>query len=125
MIRTHGIGRLTDEPEIKYNQEGQVSVATFTLATDRRTSAGNKTDFVKHVAFGKNAEFAEKYLHKGTKMFIEGHLQTGSYEKDGVKHYTTDIAVDSFEFCEKKGEDKQNAAEQAEIADLQEKLPFK
>ena len=125
MIRTHGIGRLTDEPEIKYNQEGQVSVATFTLATDRRMSAGNKTDFVKHVAFGKNAEFVEKYLHKGTKMFIEGHLQTGSYEKDGVKHYTTDIAVDSFEFCEKKGEEKQNAAEQAEIADFQESLPFK
>ena len=125
MIRTHGIGRLTDEPEIKYSQEGTVSIATFTLATDRRTSAGNKTDFVKHVAFGKNAEFAEKYLHKGTKIFIEGHLQTGSYEKDGVKHYTTDIAVDSFEFCEKKGEEKQTADEQAEIDAIQESLPFK
>lgn len=126
MVRTHGIGRLTEEPEVRYTQDGKISVASFTLATDRYTTSGNKTDFIRHVAFGKNAEFAERYLHKGTKIFIEGHLQTGSYDKDGVKHYTTDIAVDSFEFCEKKGEDDHKAREQAEMMDvIQEELPFK
>lgn len=64
MIHTHEIGRLTDAPEIKYNADGNISVASFTTATDRYTSAGNKTDFVRHVAFGHNATFAERYLKR-------------------------------------------------------------
>lgn len=126
MIRTHGIGRLTDEPDIRYGQDGKISTATFTLATDRYSSAGNKTDFIRHIAFGYNATFAQNYLHKGTKIFIEGHIQTGSFEdKNGNKHYATDIVVDSFEFCEKKGEDDNKAREVAQAIDDQMELPFK
>ena len=125
MIRTHGIGRLTDEPDIRYGQDGKISNATFTLASDRHTSAGNKTDFVRHVAFGRSAEFAERYLHKGTKIFIEGHIVTGSYEKDGRKVYTTDVVVDEFEFCESKGEKAEQTRAEAIAIDDQVELPFK
>ena len=125
MIRTHGIGRLTDVPDIRYGQDGKISSASFSLATDRYTSSGNKTDFVRHVAFGHNAEFAERYLRKGTKIFIEGHIVTGSYEKDGRKVYTTDVVVDEFEFCEKKGEQAEEDRAEAIAIDDQVELPFK
>lgn len=125
MIHTHEICRLTDAPEIKYNADGNISVASFTTATDRYTSSGNKTDFVRHVAFGHNATFAERYLKKGTKVFIEGHIQTGSYEKDGRKVYTTEIVVDEFEFCESKAEkDESDRVKAIEETDRLE-LPFK
>lgn len=125
MIRTHGIGRLTDEPDIRYGQDGKISNATFTLATDRYSSAGNKTDFIKHIAFGHNATFAERYLHKGTKIFVEGHLVTGSYEKDGRKVYTTDIVVEEFEFCESKAEKAEEERKEAVAIDDTLELPFK
>lgn len=125
MIRTHGIGRLTDAPEIRCGQDGKISVASFTLATDRYTSTGNKTDFVRHVAFGHNAEFAEKYLIKGTKIFIEGHLQTSKYEKDGQNRTSTEIVVDAFEFCESKAEKAEQARVEAVAIDDQVQLPFK
>ena len=125
MIRTHGIGRLTDEPDIRYGQDGKISNASFSLASDRYSSAGNKTDFVRHVAFGHNAEFAERYLHKGTKIFVEGHIVTGSYEKDGRKVYTTDIQVDAFEFCESKHEEAAEKRAEAVAIDDQVELPFK
>ena len=126
MIRAYGIGRLTDVPEIRYGGvNDDLAIARFTLATDRYAGGTNNTDFVRYVAFGHNAEFAEKYLTKGTKIFIDGHIQTGSYEKDGVKHYTTDIVVDSFEFCEKKGEESHAKAVEAQAQDDQMELPFK
>lgn len=125
MIRTHGIGRLTDAPEVRYGQDGKISVASFTLATDRYTSSGNKTDFVRHVAFGHNAEFAEKYLIKGTKIFVEGHIQTSKYEKDGQNRTSTEIVVDAFEFCESKGEKAEQAKVEAVAIDDQVELPFK
>ena len=59
-------------------------------------------DFLNCLAWNKNAEFASRYLHKGTKIAVEGRIQTGSFEKDGVKHYTTDIIIDRHEFCESK-----------------------
>ena len=125
MIRTHGIGRLTDEPDVRYGQDGKISNATFTLASDRYTSAGNKTDFVRHVAFGRSAEFAERYLHKGTKIFIEGHIVTGSYEKDGQSRTSTEIVVDAFEFCESKAEKAEQGRVEAVAIDDQVELPFK
>ena len=124
MIRTHEIGRLADAPDIRY-KDGKISFASFTVASDRWSSTGKKTDFVRHIAFGRHAEFANKYLHKGTKIFIEGHIVTDSYEKDGHKIYTTDIQVDEFEFCESKGEqDEKERAEAIAIDDMDE-LPFK
>lgn len=93
------MGRLTADPEIK-NAEN-VTVAKYTLAVDRMKK--DETDFIRCVAFGKGAEFAEKYLHKGMKIAIEGRIQTGSYtNKDGNKVYTTDVIVNSHYFCESK-----------------------
>lgn len=102
------MGRLTRDPEVRYSQSGSesMSVARFSLAVDRkiRTEGGQNADFVNCVAFGKKAEFLEKYVHKGTKIVVTGRIQTGSYtNKDGNKVYTTDIACDDIEFAESKG----------------------
>ena len=99
------IGRLTREPEIKYSSgENPMEIARYTLAVDRKYNREEQSaDFINCVSFGKAAEFAEKYLHKGTKIAITGQLQTGSYtNKDGVKVYTTDVVVEDQEFAESK-----------------------
>lgn len=97
------IGRLTRNPEI--TQTGNVVVAKYNLAVERKIKNGDqKADFINCVTFGKNAEFVEKYLKKGTKIAVEGRIQTGSYtNKDGKTVYTTDVVVESHEFCESKG----------------------
>lgn len=97
------IGRLTADPEIKQTTSG-TSVSRYRLAVDRprKQDEEQTADFISCVCFGKTADFANKYLKKGTKIAIEGRIQTGSYEKDGVKHYTTDIIVDRHEFCESR-----------------------
>lgn len=101
------MGRLTKDPDVRYSQgENSTAVARYTLAVDRRyKKAGEaETDFINCVAFGKNGEFAEKYLHKGNKIAIVGRIQTGSYtNKEGQKVYTTDIVVEEHDFCESKG----------------------
>lgn len=99
-------GRLTRDPEVRYSQNGSEtkSVARFSLAVDRRGS-NDVADFISCISFGKSAEFAEKYLRKGTKIIAIGRIQTGSYtNKDGQKVYTTDVVVDEFEFAESKKE---------------------
>lgn len=100
------MGRLVRDPEIKWTQgEKPMAIARYTLAVDRnaKRNDGQTADFINCVAFGKQAEFAEKWLKKGTKIAITGHIQTGSYtNKDGLKVYTTDVAVESSEFCESK-----------------------
>ena len=97
------IGRLVADPEIRYTQSGK-AVASHRLAVDRpfKQDGQQEADFINCVAWGKTGEFAGNYLHKGTKIAIEGRIQTGSYEKDGVKHYTTDVVVDRHEFCESR-----------------------
>lgn len=101
------IGRLTRDPEVRYSQGQQpMAVARYTLAVDRKyKQEGQATaDFINCVAFGKSAEFVEKYLQQGTKIAVEGRIQTGSYtNKDGQKVYTTDIVVEAQEFAESKG----------------------
>lgn len=102
------MGRLTKDPEVRYSQgENAMAIARYTLAVDRRFGRGNgeenSADFIGCVAFGKGGEFAEKYLHKGTKILVTGRIQTGSYtNKDGVKIYTTDVVVEDQEFAESK-----------------------
>lgn len=101
------IGRLTKDPEIRYsNGENSTAVARYTIAADRKYKKqgdSQTADFIQCIAFGKNGEFAEKYLHKGTKICVEGRIQTGSYtNKDGNKVYTTDVVVESHEFVESK-----------------------
>ena len=99
------IGRTTADPEVRYTQgEKSMAVARFNLAVDRRFKKDGEqaTDFINCVAFGKTAEFFEKYIHKGVKIAIQGRIQTGSYEKDGQKRYTTDVIVEQVEFAESK-----------------------
>ncbi len=100
------IGRLTKDPEVKYGQgQEPMAMARYTLAVDRRRGRQQEqtADFISCVAFGKGGEFAEKYLHKGTKIAVVGRLRTGNYTKqDGTKVYTTDVLVDEQEFCESK-----------------------
>ena len=103
------MGRLTRDPEVRYTQgENAMAVAKYTLAVDRRRGKGSgdeqQADFISCTAFGKSGEFAEKYLHKGTKICVSGRIQTGSYtNKDGNKVYTTDVVVEDQEFAESKG----------------------
>ena len=101
------MGRLTRDPEVRYSQgENATAVARYTLAVDRRFNRNNDdqtADFINCVAFGRAGEFAEKYLHKGTKIAITGRIQTGSYtNKDGVKVYTTEVVIEEQEFAESK-----------------------
>lgn len=107
------MGRLTRDPEIRYSQgNDQMAIARYTLAVDRRFNRNNadqSADFISCVAFGKSAEFAEKYLHQGTKIVITGRIQTGSYtNKDGNKVYTTDVVVEDQEFAESKNSNSGN-----------------
>jgi len=101
------MGRLTRDPDVRYSQgENSMAIARYSLAVDRRFNRGgdeNNTDFINIVAFGKAGEFAEKYLHKGTKVLVTGRIQTGSYtNKDGQKVYTTDVVAEDQEFAESK-----------------------
>ena len=100
------MGRLTRDPEVRYGAgENSTAVARYTIAVDRRFKRDGEqnTDFIGCVAFGRNAEFAEKYLRQGTKIVLTGRIQTGSYtNRDGQKVYTTDIVVEEQEFAESK-----------------------
>jgi len=132
------IGRLCADPEVRYSQnENQTAVARYRLAVDRRFKReGDQTaDFIPCVAFGKAAQFAEYYLHRGTKIIITGRIQTGSYtNKDGQKIYTTDVVVEEQEFAESKGASSGNGGTAPQAADpdgfmslpdgIDEELPF-
>lgn len=124
------IGRLVREPELRYTSGSQMAVCKFTLAIDRRSREEKKTDFPNVICFGKTAENCEKFLAKGRKVAVQGRLQTGSYEKDGVKHYTTDVIADNVEFIEwgeKTGESaKESHSEPVPegFAALDESIPF-
>lgn len=104
------MGRLTRDPDVRYSNQGerQMAIARYTLAVDRRfrrsgDSNEQTADFISCVAFDRQAEFAEKYLRKGTRMVVCGRLQTGSYtNKDGIRVYTTDVVVEEQEFAESK-----------------------
>lgn len=98
-------GCLTRDPEVRYSQgEQAMAVARYTLAVDRRgKNQENSADFIQCVAFGKAGEFAERYLHKGTKIVLTGRIQTGSYtNKEGQRVYTTDVIAEDQEFAESK-----------------------
>ena len=136
------MGRLTRDPDIRHTQpnsaQEQTCIARYSLAVDRRfrrDGDSQTADFISCVAFGRQAEFAEKYLRKGTKIAITGRIQTGSYtNRDGQKVYTTDVVIEEQEFAESKAAGQttqQNPAPMAredgfmEIPDgLEEELPF-
>ena len=109
MNRVILMGRLTRDPNISYSQGGDnMAIARFTLAVDRRgrrQDGSNEptADFIGCVCFGRQAEFAEKYLRQGTKVAVTGRIQTGSYtNREGQKVYTTDVVLDDIEFAESK-----------------------
>jgi len=117
------MGRLTRDPMVRYSQgEKPMAVARYTLAVDRRFKReGEPTaDFISCVAFGKQGEFAEKYLRKGTKIAVSGRIQTGSYtNRDGVKVYKTDVIVEDQEFAESKAaSDRSRASFSMEEPDM-------
>lgn len=107
MNKAELVGRLTRDPEIRYTQgENASAIARFCIAVSRRfknTDGNYEADFINCVAFGKSAEFIEKYFNKGMAIGITGRIQTGSYtNKDGIKVYTTDVVVEEAEFVESK-----------------------
>ena len=107
MNRVILMGRLTKNPEIKYaGKDNDMAVARYTLAVNRRykRDGEQEADFISCVTFGKSAEFAQKYLHKGMRIVIGGRISTGNYkDKDGKMIYTTDVIVDEQEFADSKG----------------------
>lgn len=106
------MGRLTRDPNVRYTQGAESTcVARYTLAVDRRVKQEGQqsADFIGCVAFGRNGEFAEKYLKQGSKIVVTGHIQTGSYtNRDGNKVYTTDIVIEEQEFAESKAAAERN-----------------
>jgi len=101
------MGRLTRDPEVSYsNTDNSTALARFNLAVDRRFKrAGDstETDFFNCIAFGKQAEFVEKYLKKGTKILVTGRIQNNNYtNKEGQKVYSMQIIVEEMEFAESK-----------------------
>lgn len=131
------VGRFTRDPEVRYT-DGGTSIARFTIAVDRRfkKEGEQQADFIGCIAFGKTAEFIEKYFHQGMKIGLEGRIQTGSYtNKDGVKVYTTDVVAENVEFVESKsssGGQGSNGYEPSSAGDgfmnipdgIDEELPF-
>lgn len=124
------MGRLTKDPEVRYN--GELAIARYNLAVDRKYKRdGEQTaDFIGCIAFGKSAEFAEKYFRKGTKIAITGRIQTGSYtNREGQKVYTTDVVVEEQEFAESKAssqpsEPKTDNNGFMSVPDDMDELPF-
>lgn len=100
------MGRLVKNPEVRQDANGAISMARYTLAVDRtwvKKDEDPGADFINCVVFGKSAEFARNYLRKGTKLVIEGRIQTGSYtNKNGQRVYTTDVVTERQEFAESK-----------------------
>ena len=100
------MGRLTRDPEVRYSAgDNSMAIARYTLAVDRRFKRDGEAtaDFIGCVAFGRSAEFAEKYFRQGLKVVVSGRIQPGSYtNRDGQKVYTTDVVVEDQEFAESK-----------------------
>ena len=121
MNKTMSCGNMTDEPKITETSTGKKK-AEFTLALNRIKEGA---DFPRFIAWEKKAEIIEKWCHKGTKLLIEGHIQTGSYEKEGKKVYTTDVIVDNLEFVGKKEEERSESNEFMAIPDgIDKEIPF-
>ena len=132
------IGRLTRDPEVRYSQgDSSTAIAKFSIAVDRRFKRDGEpdADFFNCTAFGKQAEFAERYLKKGTKMAVVGRIQNDNYtNRDGQKVYSVQIMVEEMEFAESKGTNAAAGQSEAPAADkdgfmnipdgLQEELPF-
>lgn len=122
------IGRLTADPDVRYNPNTQLAVAKFRVAIDDGYGEKKRTNFIPVTVFGKSAENCEKFLKKGLLVGIQGKIQTGSYEKDGKTHYTTDVIAERVEFLQ-WAENKQPAQQNydfppADFAAVDDDIPF-
>lgn len=132
MNKCHFMGRLVRDPEIRCTQSDQpVLVAHYTLAVDRRIKRESEpsADFLDFVAYGKAAEFTEKYLKKGIKVVVTARCQRRSYEKDGRKIYVIEFVIEDQEFAESKraseGEPAAGSNDFMQIPDGEQgELPF-
>lgn len=118
------VGRMTKDAQLGYTANTQKAIARFTLAVDR---IGEGTDFISCVAFGKQAENIEKYVKKGHRLSLSGRIQTGSYEKDGQKIYTTDVICENAEFIETRPDKPQEEKPKEETPRgviLDDDMPF-
>jgi single-strand DNA-binding protein len=103
------LGRLTKDPELRFAAGSGTAVSRFTVAVNRQFKR-DETDFINCVAFGKTAETISQYFTKGRQIAVSGSIRTGSYDaQDGTKRYTTDVAVENFDFIESNGGNKDNA----------------
>ena len=124
-------GNITRAPEVRYSAgENQTAICRFTVAVNEGYGDKQRTSFIPVVAFGKTAENCEKYLTKGNKVAVKGHIQTGSYEKDGRTIYTTDVIADNYggvEFLSAKSQETTPTAPEAPAgfsAMQDEEIPF-
>lgn len=134
MNKVELLGRLTRDPDVRYSQtqsRDTMCIARYTLAVNRKGKDAG-ADFISCIAFGKQGEFAEKYLKQGMKIALTGKIQTGSYtNKDGQKIYTTDVVAEEQEFAESKSSEsapKESAPNDGfiDVPDgLENELPFK
>lgn len=129
------LGRLTKDPDVRMSQGANpTTMASFSLAVNRKYKRDGEpdADFFNCTAFGKQGEFVEKYLKKGSKILLTGRVQNDTYEKDGVKHYTTRIMVDEMEFAESKASGNEAPAQAKKSEDgfiniptgIDDELPF-
>ena len=130
------MGRLTRDPEVRYSAgDNSTAVARYTLAVDRRFKRNGEqdADFINCVAFGRTAEFAEKYLKQGTKMVVSGRIQTGNYtNREGRKIYTTEVVLEEQEFAESKRDGNAPVPQPADAGDgfmnipdgIEDNIPF-
>lgn len=108
------MGRLTRDPELRYGSQNNTAIARFSLAVDRRFKRDGQptADFFNCTAFGKTAEFVDKYLKKGTKVVLDGEVQNDNYtDKDGKMVYGTQIIVNNIEFAESKAASQQGGGD--------------
>ena len=121
------MGRLTKDVEVKYTPQ-QMAVARVSVALDRgkdKNGQDRGADFPSCVAFGRTAENLERFSGKGLRIAVEGHLQTGNYEKNGIKHYTTDVIVDRLEFIDWKNKESAETEPAYEgFEEVNEDIPF-
>lgn len=124
------IGNLGKDPELKYSQSGKPTTRFSVAVTERRKEGEDETEWFNVVSFGQTAENINKYLHKGSQVFIEGRIKTRRYDKDGKTHYITELYADNVQFLDKKGadagrnENTQNSRYQESQPSELEDIPF-
>lgn len=118
------VGNLTKDPDVRATQSGK-SVARVGIAVNQGYGDKQSTDFFNLVAWDKTADLMNKYLHKGSKILVEGRLKNNNYEDNkGVKHYAVDVIVETVEFMDSKGGVKKESADTYADNDNDDDMPF-